>query len=363
VKIALITIHHANSYGGCLQALASQEVLKKYGDVNIIDYKSPALKSTMKLLRFGNSARSFLHVIKDLFRVFPRRRLLRKFREFMHENYRLHKVVDGESLSALNSEYDIFVCGSDQIWNPLITGGFDSNYFLGFVNGKRCVSLSTSSGSYAFRESEILKLKTLVSRFSNLSFREQSMADLVSSLTGRSDIARTLDPTLLLNKLEWISLLGINKERSKERYIFVYTLKKDKLVYDVIRRVSAGLKIKVIAVDQDPIVRYRTDEHIGDADPADFIRLLANAEFVVTNSFHGTAFALNFEIPFVAIKPESGTNRISDLLSAVGLSDRLVERLEDVNCDSIDFSVVRSNLDKEREKTYGFLDVALKEGM
>jgi len=363
MKIGLITIHYANSYGGCLQALASQVLLSRYGEVLIIDYKSPFLASSMRLLRFGRHPRSALHVIKDLCRILPRRRLIAKFRSFMNDYYHLtHPCNTDAKLAELNDQFDVFICGSDQIWNPVITGGLDPHYLLDFVANKPRVSFSTSAGSHNFSATECELMRKEVSRFVGLAFREDDLVDLVSNLVRRDDVMRTLDPTLLLSKEEWYSLLGIVRKVPEHPYIFVYTLKKDNLLYNVVKRIAERFKLKIIAVDQDPFLLYRADLHIRDASPSDYVSLIANAAFVVTNSFHGTAFAVNFGVPFITITPEHGLNRIVDLLESVGLEQRLVAdcgALDDLLEQEVDFDHPHRMLAAQRKESIAYLKAVI----
>lgn len=361
-KIGLITIHFANSYGGCLQALASQAVLSKFGEVAIIDYKTPQLESTMKLLRFSKSPRSVLHLIKDVGRYFPRKRLLKRFQQFMKVNYNLTEPCRSQAeLNALNNYFDVFVCGSDQIWNPAIIGFFDKNYVLDFVTGKHKVSFSTSAGSYVHTGKNKDYLKSSLKTFTSLSFREADTVERMKSLSDREDIECTLDPTLLLTRKEWRELLNLPQTGTTEEYIFVYTLKKDRLVYEVVKKIAKEFNLKIIAIDQDPFLFYKTDRHVRDASPLDYLSLLDKAAFVVTNSFHGTAFSVNFGIPFVSIKPESGVNRIRGFLVSVGLENRLIETTEELDSilvNSVDYSEPHAKLDILKEKTLAYLSRA-----
>tara|TARA_R110000851_G_scaffold181511_2_gene330015 strand:+ start:528233 stop:529345 length:1113 start_codon:yes stop_codon:yes gene_type:complete len=360
MKIALITIHYANSYGGCLQALASQSVLSRYGEVSIIDYKTPTLATGMSLIRFSSNPRSILHVIKDLCRIFPRRRLLAKFKAFMAQYYLLTSRCDDSSdLEALNDKYDIFICGSDQIWNPSVTGGLDLNYLLAFVKDKPRVAFSTSAGSYVFDEVELGLVKKAVMKFNFLAFREMDTVQSLKVVNGRDDIECTIDPTLLLDRYEWRSLLGLHGETSKDSYILVYGLKKNCLVYDVAKKISLHLGLKLVAVDQDPFLVSRVDNHLQDASPVDFVSLIDKADFVVTNSFHGTAFAVNFGIPFLSIKPDTGFNRIKCFLEDVGLEGRIVESLDTTDTElalDINFQSAHRRLAALREKSFTFLN-------
>lgn len=363
MKIALITIHYANSYGGCLQALASQQVLSKYGEVSIIDYRNPEIEKTLDVVRFGLSARSFLRVAKDICRFLPRKRLINNFKRFIFDNYSLTSVCRTEKqLSELNEKFDIFVCGSDQIWNPNIIGKLDTNYMLSFANkNKKKISFSSSFGSYEYKGDEIKCVKKELSSFHSVSLREKDAAEKISTILGRLDVENTIDPTLMLTKNDWIDLLKIKKTNADTKYILVYTLKKNDFTRKIIDQLSAKLNYKVISIDQDPYLGYRADAHIMDASPSKYVDLIANASFVITNSFHGTAFAVNFGIPFLSIKPESGTNRILGLLNKLGLENQLIQNDDDFNRalnSSISFNVVESRLDELRKETRNYLDKA-----
>ncbi|MCU1753100.1 polysaccharide pyruvyl transferase family protein [Pseudomonas sp. 6D_7.1_Bac1] len=369
MKIALITIHHANSYGGTLQALASQNVLSKYGDVKIIDYKSKELENTLKLIRVDSNPRSIFRAGKDVFRILPRRRLIAKFKEFMRVNYNLTpECPDLQALQTLSSHFDCVVCGSDQIWNPNITGYLDLNYMLAFSRAKKKISFSSSAGSYRYSEEEVVKVRKALSTFDSISVREEDTARYLRSLLGNQKVDHTLDPTLMLNKQEWMQSLQLagRAPGTNEKYILVYTLKKNTLVRETINRIRTVLGLRVVAIDQDPFLGYKSDRHIMDASPGDYISLFANAAFVITNSFHGTAFALNFGIPFVTALPESGLNRIKGLLDKVGLADRLVSSVSDVDAvvgKSIDFKSSHEKLEALRLVTWNYLDGALSTNM
>ncbi len=363
IKIALITIHWANSYGGMLQALASHKVLSKYGEVSIIDYKTPHLDKTMRVIRYGLKPRDFLRMGKDFFRLLPRYRLLKKFKKFIINSFNLTQPCNSiQDLKELESIYDVFVCGSDQIWNPKIIDGFDSAYFLDFVAEKKKVSFASSAGGYRFSKHEKELLKKYFDSFSCLSVREKNTGKFISSLLENREIFTVLDPTLMLNKSDWLGLLNINQTNKTPPYVFVYTLKKDEFVRTVVNKVSKMLGLKTVVIDQDPFLGYPSDKHIQDAGPKEYIELLSQASFIITNSFHGTAFSVNFEIPFIAIKPESGLNRMQNFLANVGLDDRLI--LDNKNLDrilntSVSFEKASQNLKQLRDATWSYLDKSL----
>ncbi|WP_160105037.1 polysaccharide pyruvyl transferase family protein [Pseudomonas izuensis] len=369
MKIALITIHYANSYGGTLQALASQKVLSAFGNVEIIDYKSDELRNTLKLIRVDGSVRSVLRAGKDLFRLVPRRRLIKKFKLFIEGNYSLTEECNSfKELQDVSKQFDYVVCGSDQIWNPKITGKLDLNYMLEFATEAKKISFSSSSGSYTYTEAEALDVKRNLATFHSISVREEDTAVKLKYLLDGKEIHHTLDPTLMLNKQEWLQVIGGKKSQNKkiDKYILVYTLKKDPLTREAVNRVRSILGLKVIAIDQDPYLGYRADHHIMDASPSDYISLFSNASFVVTNSFHGTAFSANFEIPFITTQPESGANRIKGLLDNLSLSKQFIQSLCDIDSvlkEDADFVQSRSKLETMRMSSWNYLHNAFSDNL
>lgn len=365
MNIALITIHHANSYGGTLQAFASQNVLSHYGEVRIIDYKSKALESTLHLIRLDASPRSLLRAGKDVLRLRARRRLIARFKQFMQRHYQLTaSCADAQALQALSLEFDCLVCGSDQIWNPSITGSLDLNYLLAFSRARRNISFSSSAGSYCYSAPERAQVAQALGRLDRIAVREADTAQALRELLGSRVVEHTLDPTLLLDKQQWLHSLDLPQSAltGQAPYILVYTLKKDPLVRVTVEQVRRRLGLEVVAIDQDPFLGYRCDRHIMDASPADYVSLFANAAFVITNSFHGTAFAVNFGIPFVTALPENGLNRIKGFLDQLDLGSRLVSdpaQLDALLDQGMDFSRGHLRLEQLRTRTWRYLDEAL----
>ncbi|MGD9570175.1 MAG: polysaccharide pyruvyl transferase family protein [Sedimentibacter sp.] len=359
MKIALITIHSANSYGGILQAYATQTVLSDYGNVSIIDYSTPHLQDTMRVVAMPKSGRGLLRFAKNAFRFFPRRRLLAKFKDFQGRYFNLTpRMSSWFDLCKLEDEFDVFVCGSDQIWNPKVTEKFDLAYFLGFINKKKKISYGSSPGSYTFNAEESKELIRHLGGFSFIGVREDDMNEFLSYLLKRKDITTVLDPTLLLSREQWLSSLNVKTDKNCSPYLLVYALKIDSHYGGVIKSTADKLGLRIVSIDQEPFPRYPVDDYLNDVGPIDFINLIANASFVVTDSFHGTAFSINFNVPFVTLPPSTGRNRVITLLRAVNLTQRLI----DVNTDiDLNLSFAESNilLDLQREKSFSFLDKSL----
>jgi hypothetical protein len=362
-KIGLLTIHATTNYGGVLQAFATQAVLEQYGDVKIIDYRNSFVDKTMQLVRFGTKPRDILRVAKDLFRLYPRYRVIKKFQTFIDENMKLTKFANNR-LNDISKEFDYFITGSDQIWNPkTVSENFqlDDVYLLGFVEDKQKIAYASSIGDYEVKKDD--RLLSLLTDFDAISLREKNSSEEISGFLNR-EIKHVLDPTLLLNKEQWISVLGLDKIKlQKNRYIFLYALKKDALFKNTVKKVASELGLDTVIVDQDPFLDFPVTKQYKDASPAEFLSLFLHADFVITNSFHGAAFSVNFEKEFYSVLPPSSPNRVTGLLSELGLSERLIskqEEIENLTVSNVDFTDARVKLGRMRENSLSYLDTHLK---
>ncbi len=361
MKIGLVTIHYANSYGGLLQTFATQSVLSRYGETFILDYAHPNLRNTLRAVRWGIKPKDVLRVGKDMLRLLPRRRLTQKFKSFISKEFKLTKEChSADDLGRETEAFDYLVCGSDQIWNPNIIGSLDRNYFLAFSRGCKKISLSSSCGSYSFSNDEQKILSTDLRDFHAIAVREPDTAKVMSKLLGRDDVFCTPDPTLLLSGNEWRSHCSPAFINEKD-YILVYTLAKDDLVREAVRFIAQKLNKRVVVIDQDLFLGFKADRHVMDASPREFLSLFSNASYVVTNSFHGTAFSLLFGKPFSTVLPHSGRNRIENLLNRVEEQDRLIATADDLSRFSVnvDCEKIEAKLAELRSEGISYLDSAL----
>lgn len=348
-----------------LQTLATQAILSRYGCVTILNFATPHLAQTMRLFRSGWDRRAPLRLAKDLLRLIPRRRLLAKFEQFSQRYFNVTRpLFTRDDLEAIHKDFDVFICGSDQIWNPIVTGCNDLTYFLDFVNSKPKFALSSSFGDYRYNKERFRAVLSQLALFTSISVRETDSATLLSSHLVAPKVCQTLDPTLLLSRTEWAELLGIVDSKMPERpYILVYSLSKDQLLRALVRMVAIHFqgRYSIIAIDQDPYLGYPTDRHIRDASPRDFVELMLGASFVVTNSFHGTAFAVNFSIPFLTSRPERGVNRINSILGPLGLDSRIIFSMptEGFQYPEIDFDRVSELLNDLRTASINYIDDAI----
>ena len=365
MKIALITVHKVTNYGAILQAYATKIALSKYGEVQTIDYNNQYLTSHLDVVRFKPSLRGVKMLVHDMLNFRSRSVLIRKFRNFIKRNLNLSPGMPaGQMERSLKGKYDVYVCGSDQIWNPDIispTNSIDPIYFLSFA-GKdaKKISCASSMGNYVFSDQQSSYLKLLLKDFHRISVRETEGKNFLQSLLPDKPITQLLDPTLLLSKSDWLSLLNLREEEMKGDYILVYSVPRTQLLRRAIKFFSEKFAMPVVAIDKMLVSMDFVDRHMRTAGPEEFVALYANARFVITDSFHGTCFSVNFEKPFVCIPATARANRQEGLLASLGLKERIVYTEEDFTKISLDINYenARKNLKLLRQESLAFLDEA-----
>jgi hypothetical protein len=364
MKIALITIHNANNYGAVLQAYATKKVLSQYGEVSTIDYDNRFLNHQLDIFRFDMSVHGIKMLVHDILRLPSRIRAVNRFRNFLRTNMNLtQKLTADKLMQGKAGKFDIFLCGSDQIWNPEIVSedrSIDPIFFLSFANkGSKKLSYASSTGHHNYTEDEKKEIAKLLEDFDLITTRESDGVKKLQEILPNRDIHHVLDPTLLLSKEEWLEALDIKLEEPKEKYILVYSVPRTELIRKAIDYYANKLNMKVVAIDQMlfPLSK-KIDTHIKDAGPKEFVELFANASFVITDSFHGTCFAVNFCKPFVSVSAGKRANRIRSLLSLLDINERLVSSEDDfgnVKFD-IDTSKILDRLNLARANSKNILE-------
>ncbi|MCR9063528.1 MAG: polysaccharide pyruvyl transferase family protein [Cytophagales bacterium] len=363
MKIGIVTFHNVYNYGGMLQAYALSKYLNKSGSytAECIDYRQPALteKYTHKLY---DNKKSLTENIKHFVSYYILRRNYQKeqkFDQFLKQNIKLSdRVYNIEDLQSLADEYKVLVSGSDQLWNPEFTGGdLDQVFFLDVKFSGLKLAYASSAGAYQFNERESLKLKKYFSGYDRIAVREEYLRDQLQSI--QEDIQVGLDPTLLLNKMEWNEIARDIQEDCPSEFILLYTFNNDQRTLAIADRVREVLGLPIVS-----LFRVKTSVNIDytfdNLGPEEFLGLLNKASFVVSNSFHGTAFAVNFNKDFFSVYKKSNPYRVMNLLDRVGLRDRLVD---DVNSlpESIkwkmDFKNPNSMLSVLRKEAEKFLNL------
>lgn len=334
MRIGIITMHKVLNCGSALQAYALQRKLCEMGyESEIIDYKYND-KSGRKSLK----AR-IIAFARDVLFGFPERRMKRKFKAFYRHNLSLTKSYDRESIVKDPPLFDLYIAGSDQVWNPRFIGD-DVNFLLAFApDGARRISYASSIAAVSLDEGLKESYARQLSRFSAISVRERSGVEIIKELTGK-DARVCCDPALLLGMEDWDALAARSKYRINEKYILVYALSymfdPFPQIYGIVDKVQKTLGLKVIFLQGRAKDVFRPGSKlIKSAGPEDFVFLFKHAEFVISTSFHGAAFALIYEKPLIGVvdSHSASDSRIRSLLEEVSAEDSVYDYRDSVDLD------------------------------
>ncbi|EKO3740264.1 polysaccharide pyruvyl transferase family protein [Vibrio metschnikovii] len=362
MKIGLLTIHDALNYGAIFQAYATQEIFSRYGDVEIINYQNPHIKKTYAMLNIKFSSRFLKDIIREFCLLKSKISKKEKFNCFFQKYY---SVTDKTNLHDINNNlYDVYVCGSDQIWNSKVTNGnclINEDYFLKFApEGAKKISYASSLGNHRFDVLHIDVIRKLLDRFDFISVREKDGAEYLEQILSR-EVTQVLDPTLLLSKDEWIKKLNLEEKSYLDDYILVYTVPRSDLLKDVVCYYSKT-GVNVISVDSNLMKIHGVNRQIRDASPTELLNLILNAKMVITDSFHGVCFSINFRKNFLAISSGELSNRMENILNLVGMKNRFIQSLSDIeklkNVKSEDYNISMQLLEEHKKESLNFISRA-----
>lgn len=357
-KVAIVTLNGYYNYGNRLQNYAVQEVLKSLGfEVETLIY-TPATTShkpkTTSISTLISSIKVKLWKIKHQKRIKQLNQIREKHFQYFSNKY-INEVKENlsyhSSLEHLNSKYDYFVTGSDQVWNPYYNGE-SAFYFLTFAPKHKRITFSPSFGIHTLPSSIIKKYQTYLNEFEYISIRENEGKKLIEELI-QKEATVLVDPTLCLSASQWRSLA--TKPRAvPERYILTYFLGGIPSQYqDFILKISREHNLKVIHLaninDVDP---YQTG-------PSEFLSFIDEAQVFLTDSFHGCVFSILFETPFVVFNRDhyqgSMFSRIETLLETFDLKHRIYSNLNLNELFTIDFTHTPNIIDAKIEEVKNFL--------
>jgi hypothetical protein len=355
-KYGILTFHRALNYGAILQAYAMQITLEKYDlDAEIIDYRAEFNEKRFapKKIKDILTIRSLYNIIFRNSYTIHKREPFRLFIEnFMKVSKK--KSVTREELIEASGEYNSIICGSDQVWNLACTD-MDDSFLLPFELRKtKKISYAASFGSDMLAEKHKEKYRKCLNDFSRISVREKSGVSIVKDLIDE-DIPYVLDPSLLLSRKEWC-FIGDDSIVPKENYVLVYLMSEDKVLLNTARKIAKNKGLKIVYIN-NRLFKARGMQSVSAITPNQWIALFDKAAYVVTNSFHGTAFAINFNLNFyVKYIPRSIANtRLENILKDTGLTNRLVDVKGQYTDEVIDFTKPNRLLNNERVKSLTYL--------
>lgn len=369
MKLAITTWYHYRNYGTALQAAALTAVLRKMGHEpqmvrykplgymrSLPDYSINALTKRLKRNRHGEQPGEHFHSSeKDVL-----------FDAFLNEELRFTGLCSTKAdLEQLNDTFDAFICGSDQIWSPLV---FNPRYFLDFVRDpQKKIAYAPSIGVKEIEDVYVrAEMKKLLSSFGSLSVREKDGSRLIRELSGK-DARVVLDPTLLLTSEEWAEKMQPCSPISGKPYLAVYMLGNDPAHWDAVKKTAEhlSLELRIIPVFREDLNRPGCIQ--SPLGPREFLELIAGASYVCTDSFHGMIFATLFHRPFTAFArfrkndARNQNSRVENLLNLLGMEARMLCRDNwQTICESaVDFASVEQSLSALRAESMEYLTGAL----
>lgn len=381
--IGLVLSYKETNYGAQLQAYATQVMVESLGHTTeIIDYSPKKGDRHIVLCRglltylyqqflFKRKARKHT-TSNDLLFLKNKEERIKQYHQFIER--RLHNIVKVSGYTALaarGKEYDAVLVGSDQKWAPGFS--FGNMISLRFVpDDVRKISYATSLGVSEYPKYCWPTSRKAWKRIDFLSVREQQGADIIKQVCGPDiPVQVVVDPTYLMTKSQWEELIPVEK-KSEQKYVFCYFLGNDDTSKQIARKFADEKKLKLVSVlskeSYSPIDQTYADELVIGNTPEDFINWIRGAEYVFTDSFHGTAFSVINEKQFFIFyrkraEATSRNSRIDNILGKWGLKDRLippgVQEVDLTDLKDIDYEKVNTLVGEEREKSLAFLKEAL----
>ncbi len=362
MKIGILTFPNSVSYGACLQMVALQNTVRRMGhEVEIINYHNPYMKAEKHTEKGRNPLK---RALQRQVRLLLHRRLYTRFHRFEQQHvvrYPSRPFTDKQKLVKLGQRYDAVICGSDQVWSPYITNT-DISYFLDFCDDTtKRVAYAPSFGVVQFPEGFEERIAPELQKFHALSARELPGKELVERLTGR-ETTIVADPTWLVDAADWAAMEQPHPAATGD-YVLYFVVNQSQ---ELLQRCKAFAKrhgLKVVVVGGNPISAARNKDpmlsYAVDVGPEQWLYLVHHAQYVFTNSFHGTAFSVLFERDLYVQIPAHNGSRLRQVLASFGMEDREVREGEELTETDVDYERARSVFARLKEQSLTYLKDAL----
>lgn len=363
MKIGIITYHRAINYGAVLQAFAFKSAFEKLGHTaDIIDYRNSKIEYLYKEVSFF-TAKGVKNKLKYLLTCKNEGEKYNRFKGFRKDYLALDgdkKAVYKEDLKCLNDNYDLFVTGSDQVFN--INGhDFDKAYFLDFVSDNlKKASYAASFGVSKIDDKYSEVYKELLSGFNNISVREEQGSKIINNLLG-FDARVDVDPVFLLTKEEWNNKFNL-QDNTQEKYALMYNFELTKVQIETAYKLyKMGYKIKYIGNPVKKLLPFEC-EYQRDCGPIDFLKLIYNASYVITNSFHGLSLSLNFNVKVLLEMRKEGkdvNSRLENIAHLLGLDNKVLNDISDIDKilnSEFDWASINEKIQNLRQNSIEYLN-------
>lgn len=354
-SVSFITIHFGANFGSVLQTIATSRILKDLNcKVTCINYIQDRW-TWNAYFKVRNPFRLVKRILNSPIEYANRY----IYQSYLKKYVKLTSKIYRRNFAKKCPQSDYYVTGSDQVWNSKHNQGVDTIYYFNEVEAPK-IAYASSFGQEQLGEREYTYVKQLLSSYDHISVREKSGKKIVESMGFQAE--HLLDPTFMLNKEEWGKYMS--PRMIKDDYLLVYTpynTVDKQAIFDAAYAIAKEKNLKVITFSWDWRKDRMADYTIRYANPGDFLALMHYATYVITNSFHGTAFSVNLNKQFSVFMPSAFSTRISSIIELCGLQNRMVSNnfsIEKAN-ESIDYTKVNEVLEAERKKSIEFLKQAL----
>ncbi|MFV0590660.1 MAG: polysaccharide pyruvyl transferase family protein [Draconibacterium sp.] len=381
-KIGIITVSRTINFGAELQAFALQHKLNQLEyNAEVIDYlyyknkRHIAAKDSKPEMKFGikeliKNTLLYRYISPVIDRILPMFNSKTKQRNLNFETFHKKNTVFSREFRSIGElygykhKYDVFISGSDQVWNPATFSSLKP-YLLDFApKGKKRIAYAASFGVSKVSENYIDTYRSLFSKMDAIAVREESAKDLIKQITNR-ETEVVLDPTLLLAKSDWENISDSANIKVDQPYILIYDLHPSESLIEVTKKIKNKLGLPVYRICKRSFRNPKNEGviNIEDAGPSEFVSLFMNAKHVITNSFHGTVFSTNFNIPFhVVLNPTRKNNsRITGFLEKTGLTECIIweDQIDKRIKTNVDFENANNVLNQLRLKSLDFIKKAI----
>lgn len=372
MKIGILTFHRAHNYGAVLQAYAMKFNYSAYGEAELIDYWPDYHGADYDLLdkRFLNKNISFIQRIKFLKSSIKRLLLApirltryRKFKNFINNHFinsNRELIVNSKDLP---KDFDIYVYGSDQIWRVYDMTNYprpDLTY-LGKNTPKtaKLIAYAASMGQVNNETLEDEDVTNLLSKFDSLGVREKPLMDAISNINSLN-VQQVLDPTFLVPKIHWEEMINDIPRVCEEPYLLFYSLINSDESRKLANKICNAKGLKLIEINGfETFSGHFKSGLIQSAGPLDFLKLIYDAEYIVSTSFHGVVFSILFEKNFYACGMGNHVARVASLLEILELNERLVDS-SSVEINNVDYSNSRNILKSLIDDSRLFIELSLR---
>lgn len=372
-RVGITTYHFLYNYGTILQAYAMQKIFEDLGYYSeMIDYRlmdTISFQTTELYKRFRRLPYVLIHMNQHMIKFLNRNNLsLRgtRFSEFcdiyIRKSEKSYETVD--DLKKTPPEYDVYVTGSDQVWNPYLGSSSEAFYLTFAPLEKTTMSYAPSVGVNEVSSEIAEQMKKWLKNVQHLSVREKRGCEIIAEITDRP-VQQVLDPTLLQTSKQWNEIAV--EPQIEVPYILCYFLGDAKYCRKYVEQMQRQTGYMVIVLPISYVDMVGNHYKMFDVGPAEFLGLIKNASFICTDSFHGTIFAINYQKPFVSFckredsEETSDNSRIYNVLELFHLESRLIKPgvVFSKNMLALDYEITQGILDIEREKSIAFIQKAI----